>query len=191
MTTLTLPVQLGQYANDGTGDDLRTAFTRVNNSFAALTSSIAVNGGTNLGTGIGIYADKNSTNLEFRTLTSTGNTVTITASTTTVNLEAITHLQSDTNPILGGNLNLNNHHISGGDSQTTVYNVDIKLLNSLIGILIKEDYLIVDMGSFINPIGIKKDSNGNVIGGDTKGYNLDFGGFASSIANLCDFGTFV
>jgi hypothetical protein len=190
MTTLTLPVLLGQYANDGTGDDLRTAFTRVNNSFAALTSSIAVNGGTNLGTGVGIFADKNSTNLEFRSLTSTSSTVTITASPTTINLESVTRIQSDTNPTLGGNLNLNNFHVSGGDTQTTVYGLDTRILNSLLAILINENSLHVDLGTFINPTGIKKDSNGNVIGGDTKGYSLDFGGIISPVTNTCNFGTF-
>jgi hypothetical protein len=189
MTTLTLPVQLGQYANDGTGDDLRTAFTRVNNSFAALTSSIAVNTGRNLGVGIGIYADKNSTSLEFKSLTSTGSTVTITASPTTVNLEAITHLQSDTAPALGGNLNLNNFHLLGGDSQTTVYGLDTRIINTLLAILINENSLHVNMGTIPNPIGIKKDNHGNVIGNDTRGYSLDFGGIASPVLNSCDFGS--
>ena len=54
MTTLTLPVQLGQYPNDGTGDDLRTAFTRVNNSFGQIINdgaNLSLNGHNITGTG--------------------------------------------------------------------------------------------------------------------------------------------
>lgn len=41
-------INLGNYANDGTGDDLRTAFTKVNANFTELNSS-DVHGGANLG----------------------------------------------------------------------------------------------------------------------------------------------
>ena len=56
-------INLGNYANDSTGDDLRTAFTKVNANFDILRSEVA--GATNLGTGFGIYSDKNDVNLEF------------------------------------------------------------------------------------------------------------------------------
>jgi len=50
-------VNLGTYANDSTGDDLRTAFTKVNANFAELDTIVAVNG-ANLGTGTGVFASK-------------------------------------------------------------------------------------------------------------------------------------
>ena len=50
-------VNLGTYANYSTGDDLRTAFNKVNANFTELDTSVAVNG-ANLGTGTGIFANK-------------------------------------------------------------------------------------------------------------------------------------
>jgi len=53
MTIQTL--NLGTYANDGTGDDLRTAFTKVNSNFAEL-DTLTIVGGTNLGSGSPVFA---------------------------------------------------------------------------------------------------------------------------------------
>lgn len=50
-------VNLGTYANDNTGDDLRTAFTKVNANFTELDTVVAVNA-ANLGTGVGVFASK-------------------------------------------------------------------------------------------------------------------------------------
>lgn len=50
-------VNLGTYANDNTGDDLRTAFNKVNANFTELDTIVAVNG-ANLGTGTGVFASK-------------------------------------------------------------------------------------------------------------------------------------
>ena len=49
-------VNLGTYANDGTGDDLRTAFTKVNSNFAEL-DTLTIVGGTNLGSGSPVFAN--------------------------------------------------------------------------------------------------------------------------------------
>ncbi len=80
-------VDLGTFANDGTGDDLRTAFEKVNANFTSLDSS-TVTGGVNLGAGVPIFSSKVDENLQFRTLvagantniTNNGNTVTISVS---------------------------------------------------------------------------------------------------------------
>lgn len=50
-------VNLGTYANDSTGDDLRTAFNKVNANFTELDTIVAVNA-ANLGTGTGVFASK-------------------------------------------------------------------------------------------------------------------------------------
>jgi hypothetical protein len=39
-------INLGNYANDGTGDDLRTAFTKVNSAFETLNSFVTNNTGS-------------------------------------------------------------------------------------------------------------------------------------------------
>lgn len=43
-------INIGQYANDGSGDDLRSAFTKINSNFALLGTDIPVAEATNLST---------------------------------------------------------------------------------------------------------------------------------------------
>jgi hypothetical protein len=171
-------INLGTYANDGTGDDLRTAFTKVNANFAILNTEAGIAGAVNLGSGTGVFKDQNINNLEFKTLTSTGNTVSITNTATTVNLEStFANVQADTNPTLGGNLHLNNFSISGGDVQTTIYGADPRIDSSLLSLLISNNSNFdIDLG--------------NSFTSNTGGYNLDFGSTFGTVANDVDFGSF-
>ena len=184
MTTLLLPVQLGQYANDGTGDDLRTAFTRVNNSFAAITSQVNITGATNLGSGAGLFADVNLNNLEFKTLTSTNNSIAITSTANTVNLSSTTNLSLDTNPRLGADLGLQGHRIFGpGDVQSTIYGINVPLMNAIDAIVIESNLINVDFGGFSSPTGFET---------DLRGYTVDMGLFTDTpINNKINFGNFV
>jgi len=185
-------INLGTYANDGTGDDLRTAFTKVNANFALLNTESGVNNAANIGTGTGIFKDKTGAYiLEFKSLTSTDNSVTITNTDTTVDLSSNASVIKDPAPQLGGNLNLNGHHIYNGDSQTTVWGIDTRIINNLLGILLETRKLTVDLGTFINPTGLQTNGNGDVLNADTKGYAWDFGSFTAPVANICNFGSFV
>ena len=178
-------IEIGGYANDGTGDDLRTAFNKVNANFTLLDSDAQINDGANLGTGTAVLKGKTGTILQFKTLTSTDTSVTLTASDNTVNLRANTVLSTDLAPALGGNLNLNNRNIVGaGDVRTSIWGVDIVALNAMLALLIESNNnLAVDLGSIDNPTGF--DTNAN-------GYTLDLGTFDSpEIANRFNFGTFV
>ena len=72
-------VNLGTYANDGAGDDLRTAFTKVNSNFAEL-DTLTIVGGTNLGSGSPVFgsivADAGTGNkLSFRSISAGANIV--------------------------------------------------------------------------------------------------------------------
>jgi hypothetical protein len=201
MTTLFLPVQLGSYANDGTGDDLRTAFSKVNNSFAALLNSAQISNAVNIGpsptdtNNVGqFFADKNLLNLEFKTLTSIGSSVSIGNYPSTVNIEAITKVQSDTIPVLGGNLNLNNNSILGsgytdpvthityyGDVKSTVNGYDVGLLASQVALMLQaftasnNSGLNIDFGSITSPAAA----------------SMDFGSISPLLNNnQLDFGTF-
>ena len=178
-------IEIGGYANDGTGDDLRTAFNKVNANFTLLDSDAQINDGANLGTGTAVLKGKTSTILQFKTLTSTDNSVTLTSTDNTVNLKANTILSTDLAPTLGGNLNLNNRNIVGtGDVRTSVWGVDIVALNAMVALLIESNNNIaIDFGSFSNPTGFDTNING---------YTLDLGTFDSpEIANRFNFGTFV
>jgi hypothetical protein len=75
-------INLGNYPNDGTGDDLRTAFIKVNANFQQIDLQQAQdNTGTNVGTGTGVFQGKTGVNLNFRSL-SAGSGITISTSNT-------------------------------------------------------------------------------------------------------------
>jgi hypothetical protein len=72
------PINIGNIVNDGLGDDLRTAFEKVNANFSELGSSLTVTA-SNLGGGAvkGIFKEKVGTDLKFKSLTE-GNYITLT-----------------------------------------------------------------------------------------------------------------
>ena len=82
-------INIGQLANDGTGDDIRTAFDKVNDNFEDLNTRFPeAASGENLGpTGEGIFESSTNSKLSFKkiiggdniTLTSTVTGITITA----------------------------------------------------------------------------------------------------------------
>ena len=60
-------INIGNVVNDGLGDDLRTAFQKVNANFAELQTFLTVTG-SNVGSGFGVYKQKVGSNLEFKSL---------------------------------------------------------------------------------------------------------------------------
>jgi hypothetical protein len=62
-------INVGNIANDGTGDDLRQAFVKVNNNFDELDQRVVPqNNAANLGTGTGVFYTKEGNTLNFRSL---------------------------------------------------------------------------------------------------------------------------
>jgi len=96
----------------------------------------------------------------------------------------LTTVESDTSPLLGGNLGLNGFHLYGpGDVQTTVFGVSVEALNSLVSLMLESNSFSVNLGSFAEPTGYQSNTNG---------YTLDMGFFSDDpIANDINFGTFV
>jgi hypothetical protein len=140
-----MPIQtilIGNYANDGTGDDLRTAFEKVNANFSLLTVNDTVTA-TNLGSGTGIFAQKNTNSFEFKSLVAGGG-VSISSNGTTITITSQGALETETSPRLGGDLDLNGYNIVGlGDIQATVYGIDVRTLQASSGQ--------IDFGSFTVP----------------------------------------
>lgn len=183
-------INLGNYANDGTGDDLRTAFEKVNNNFTLLGGTVTIADGANLGSGTGIFAQRNNNNakLEFKSLTSTDNSIEITSTSNTVNVRSVTSLENDLSPKLSAALDLNGFNIinvsGAGDVQATVDGVKVGILGALVELLLLSNQLAVDMGSFLNPTGKSGSSTESSI-------LLDMGDFISvTPKNTLDFGTF-
>ena len=62
-------IDIGNIANDGTGDDLRTAFQKVNENFVELETNIdASTIAANVGDGVGVFKQKVENTLQFRSL---------------------------------------------------------------------------------------------------------------------------
>lgn len=180
-------IKLGTYPNDGTGDDLRTAFQKVNDNFAEISANANIANGTNIGSGIGIFAQRNVANLEFKSLTSTSGSVTITSTPNTVNLDASSNVISDTSPELGGDLDLNGFKIydstGDGNIEAPIYGYNVPAIEAALALIIASGSVNINFGTFTNPTG------GN--GDPQSGIDLDMGFFVYPYyPNLLDFGSF-
>lgn len=63
-------INIGNVVNDGLGDDLRTAFQKVNANFASLDAELGITGSNLNSTGHGIFKQKTGATLEFKSLLS-------------------------------------------------------------------------------------------------------------------------
>lgn len=180
-------INLGSYANDGTGDDLRTAFQKVNSNFAQLNNEVTIANGLNIGTGVHLFAKRNAANLEFKTLISRDNSVVLTHTAETVNLQSVTKLENDITPKLGGELHLNGFlikDVNGGGIESNVYGIDIRYLNALMSMLVLSGQNNIDFGSFLVPAGYDYNLR-------PRGYNVDLGTFLFPLQQQdLDFGSF-
>jgi len=81
-------VNIGRLANDGTGDDLREAFTKINRSLEDLDLRIDdKTEGENVGSGTGVFYRRDGYNLQFKSLTSTDGTIALVDNTTSVDVK--------------------------------------------------------------------------------------------------------
>ena len=122
-------INIGTVANDGTGDDLREAFVKVNANFAELADrNPEATTGVNLGaSGEGVFAQLNGAEMQFKkligggnvTLSADGNAITINSvgGLQTLNVETDNGTQAvtdgDTLKLIGGT-NLNTKIAGGG-----------------------------------------------------------------------------
>ena len=118
-------INIGQVANDGTGDDLREAFVKVNNNFTELPNRIEQTTAPNLGTvGEGVFEQKVTYDLQFKKIKAGGN-VTVTSDSNNVIISSVGGLQSLIVATDSGNITLSEGEtftIAGGNNVTTQVN---------------------------------------------------------------------
>ena len=137
-------INLGTYANDGTGDDLRVAFQKVNANFSEI-DNLSISNAVNLGAGAGLFAGKQSSpqlgdNLKFKSLVAGSNIF-----LTTNDNEVIITSQFVT---LTQNLNLNSKDIEGTGNISITGNISAAGGNVLVG-----NNLTVNGNSNLGPVG--------------------------------------
>lgn len=184
-------INLGNVANDGAGDDLRTAFVKVNANFSALEIAAADTTGTNLGSiGANVFKEVVDNNMRFRKLVSGYNiSVVETDNTIEFSMSGANNIivVSDNGSLIaspGGSIN-----IVGGAGITVTASENTKTL-TIVGGVINEPTptLGADLNANGNDITNISNINGtswdNMIG---KLFNMDFGQIPNSINNMLDF----
>ena len=202
-------INIGEYVNDGTGDDLRTAFTKINANFEELDLLQGQNNTiSNVGTGVGLYKEKIGVDLKLRTLKS-GDGITVSLSnpnevTITNDRFSFDKVEADIGSVSADN-SITSFSIIGGTGVVTSFDGNVLTIEgndydlaldptpSLGGDLDLNGYNIIGSGN----ININGDITSNNFYGDLSGnvtgnltglvYNIDVRELNSAI-NIFDFG---
>jgi hypothetical protein len=186
-------VNVGLIENDGTGDDLREAFVKVNDNFSELSMLITEYPTvSNIGSGIGIFAEKENYDLKFKSLIA-GDSITITPSNTTISI-SVTEIVNKINleADIGNDTVIGNYSLSiiGEDTiSTELVNNSLKIKTSfnrlsddalpvLSATLDANNFSIVNLSSINNT---SLENFNKVIGN-----NFDFGLMNFEIKNIID-----
>jgi hypothetical protein len=115
-------INIGNFANDGSGDDLRTAFTKINDNFQELSLLGGQNNTiSNVGSGVGIYKEKIGVDLKLKSLTASSG-ITLTSSVNEINISynknAISIIVSDNGTLIASS-NEQEIEIRGGTNIST------------------------------------------------------------------------
>ena len=100
-------INIGNQVNDGLGDDLRTAFQKVNANFTDLNASLTITA-SNLGiAGEGVFKEKTGTDLKFRRLLA-GTKITLDSFTDSIRInssqpDAFTSITTNSGEIIASN----------------------------------------------------------------------------------------
>ena len=181
-------INIGTVANDGTGDDLREAFVKVNANFAELAArNPEQTTGANLGaSGEGVFAQLNGAEMQFKkligggnvTLTSDGNAITVNSvgglQTLTVETDngSQTVTDGDTLKFIGGT-NLNTKIAGGGVTFDSVTELSSDLTPQLGANLDGQNNNIINVNNINAKVWYKdiRDIAGFNFGTITKSYN--------------------
>lgn len=153
-------INIGNLVNDGLGDDLRTAFQKVNANFSDLYTRVAITSAENVGlAGVGIFKTLDVDTLQFKKLVA-GTGVTVTDNTDTVTIASPAQNAFTTVITDAGNLDANtaadSFGIKAGDNVTVVI-----------------DGRYVKINAFGNPVRLSADPSPTLSGDlNLDGYNI-------------------
>jgi hypothetical protein len=197
-------IDVGKIANDGTGDDLREAFIKVNQNFEELDlrepESTEV---TNLGGGAEIFKSKNGSTLGLRTLDA-GTNITLTTVGDTIQVSAVGGLQSLTVASDSGNLQLQDgdtFNVKGtSGASTSVINNELVIdaitlaqdPNPSLLVNLDANGQNINNANIINATTFIGGLNGNVWGVDVRNFakyteNLDLGSTVTNVTNFMEY----
>jgi len=205
-------INVGQVANDGTGDDLREAMIKINSNFEELDlRDDEQTSASNLGsTGEGVFAQRSAYDLQFKKIAGSDK-ITVAADLTTITISADIGL--DTLTVSGdtGSVTLDNVDtlaINGGDGITTSlagnvltitndYNAELieDLTPQLAGNLDAQGFDLLNVGN-VNASAVTGAFTGNLTG-NVHGYDIrdwaqwnegfDFGGVSEDFDSIIQF----
>ncbi len=165
-------INIGNIVNDGLGDDLRTAFQKVNANFTSLNAGLTITA-SNLGTvGESVFKQKNGVDLEFKKLVA-GNKITITSSPDSLLIASNVDTSFTRITTQNGFINANDHEFITlqGDNDITVSAAnDVITISTTLDL--NQILQVVDFGP-INGVYT------NTVQMNTAGQNLDFGTFTN------------
>ncbi len=165
-------INIGNIVNDGLGDDLRTAFQKVNANFTSLNAALTVTA-SNLGTvGESVFKQKNGVNLEFKKLVA-GNKITITSSPDSLLIASSVGTSFTRITTQNGFIDADDHEFVTiqGDADVTVSAVnDVITVSTTLDL--NQILKVVDFG----PI---NGSYSSTVQMNTAGLNLDFGTYTN------------
>ena len=149
-------INVGNVINDGSGDDLRTAFVKVNDNFTELYNRQGQdNTASNVGTGQGLFKEKLGVDLKFKSIVAGGG-ITLTPNTNTLTINNSDHA-------LVGAIDAALTSQDFGSITQSNYDENTIFLNWL------QENIVIDMGTFNNPkMTVGGSSSNKLINGDVE-----------------------
>ena len=132
-------INIGNVVNDGLGDDLRTAFQKVNANFADLSTQLTITATNVNDTGVGVFKEKVGTELRFKKLVS-GTKMLVTDTDTSIVLnntapDAFTRIETDAGAMLAStHQEITIAGAAAPGSTTSVKDIEVNAFGSTISI---------------------------------------------------------
>jgi hypothetical protein len=132
-------INIGNVVNDGLGDDLRTAFEKVNANFTDLSAQLTITATNVNDTGVGVFKEKVGTELRFKKLVS-GTKMLVTDTDTSIVLnntapDAFTRIETDAGAMLAStHQEITIAGAAAPGSTTSIKDIEVNAFGSTISI---------------------------------------------------------